>query len=113
MPHLSEFQDNRSPRRLWLLLGLLVKGLAPGEHGLRGDPEEERDAVHRQTTQIPQDGIDLHRQWLAARGRMGKLISTLLALFLGFTRSRTIVDESLARTLGTCPHRLPLLRYWP
>src|SRR5262245_46006784 len=105
MPHLIAFQDNRSPRRLWLLLGSLGKGPDPVGDDLRGAPEEERDAVHGQTTEIPQDGVDLHRTWLLTRGRAGTLIATLPALLLRFARRRAVVDDAVTLTCGVRMHQ--------
>jgi hypothetical protein len=81
MPHLIKLQDDSSPCRLWLLVGIFGKVPDPGEHGLRGDPEEKGNAVHGHATQVPQDGVDLHRAWLVTRGHAGRLIPTLLAPF--------------------------------
>jgi len=94
MPHLIEFQDDGSPRRLWLFVVVFGTVPDPGEHSLRGDVEKKRDAVHRHATHVPQDSIDLRGEGLPAWGRAGKLIATLFALFLRFASSRAIVDDA-------------------
>src|SRR5262245_38880375 len=53
LPHFVEFQDDGSPRGLWLLVRVCGKVPDPGEHGLSRDAEEKRDAVHGHPTQIP------------------------------------------------------------
>lgn len=63
MPHLIEFQDDRSPRGLWLLVVVFGTVPDPSEHSLRRDPEEERDAVHGHPAQVPQHSVDLQRMF--------------------------------------------------
>jgi hypothetical protein len=101
MPHLIQFEDNASPRGLWLLLVLLGKGSDPVEHRLGGDAQEERDAVHRDATQVvKQYRIDLRREGLAARGGTGKLIPTLLTLLLRLAGGGAVVDKPITLALG-------------
>src|SRR5262245_36334963 len=104
VPHLIELQDDRSTRGLRLLVGVCGQVPDPGEDGLGGDTEERADTVHGHATQVPQDGMDLHRKWLATRSRTGKLRATLLALFLWFARRRTIVDHAVTLAFGAHMH---------
>src|SRR5262249_38235691 len=66
MPHLIELQDASSSCGFWLLIIVFGQVPDPGEHGLRGDPEEERDAMHGHAPQVPQDRVDLRGERLAA-----------------------------------------------
>jgi hypothetical protein len=105
MPHFIQFEDDASPRRLWLLLVLLGKGSDPVEHRLGGDAQEERDAVHRDATQVEQYRINLRREGLAAWGGTGKLIPTLLAWLLRLAGGGAVVDKPITLALGTDLHR--------
>lgn len=104
VPHLIEFQGNRSACRLWLLLVRLGKGPDTVEYGLRGNAEEERDTVHRHTTQVPQPGVDLRGERLAAWGGAGKLVATAFTLLLGLAGSGAIVDDPITLTFGARMH---------
>ena len=108
MLHLIAFQNNHAARGIWLLIGVCGPVPNPGEHGLCGDPEQEHDTVHSHTTEVPQDGRDLHHKWLAARSCAGKLITTLLAWLLWLTRRRAIVNDAITLPFGACmPQRSP------
>src|SRR5215510_15232763 len=112
MPHLIQFEDNASPRGLWRLLVLLGQGSDPVEHRLGGDAQEERDAVHRNATQVQQYRIDLRREGLAAWGGTGKLIPTLLALLLRLAGGGAVVDKPITLALGTDMHRYTPSQRW-
>src|SRR5262245_7292362 len=78
----------------------------PVEYRLGRDAEEERDAVHRDATEVPQNGVRFHRAWLPARSRAGELISTLFAALFGFASNRAIVDETVTLAFGACMHQI-------
>jgi hypothetical protein len=61
--------------------------------------------VHGHTTQVLQDGVNLRGEGLAAWGRTGKLIATLLALLLGLAGRRAIADDAVTLTFGACLHQ--------
>ena len=52
VPHLVQLQDDRFASGLRLLVVLLRKGSEPVEHGLGRYPQEERDTMHGEATQI-------------------------------------------------------------
>src|SRR6266403_12276 len=107
-----QFEDDASPRGLWLLLVLLGKGSDPVEHRLGGDAQEERDAVHRDATQIEQYRIDLRREGLAAWGGTCTLIPTLLTLLLRPDGGGAVVDKPITLALGTYLHRYTPSQRW-
>jgi hypothetical protein len=79
---------------------LYGKSPDPGEHGLGGDPEEKRDAVHGAATQVEQHGIDLRFEGVAARRRAGKLVATLLTALLGLAGGGAIIDDPSTVAFG-------------
>jgi hypothetical protein len=107
VPHLVQLQDDRIASGLRLLLVLLSKGSEPVEHGLGRDPQEERDAMHGEATQIQEHRVDFHHEWLPAWGGTRKLIPTLLAELFGLAGDRAIVDELITLALRTYLHRYP------
>jgi hypothetical protein len=112
MLHLIQLQDDSSPHRLWLLCVLLGEGADPGEHGLGRDAEEKRDTVRGQATQIEQYGVNLGGEGLATWSRTGKLLATLLTLFLGFASGGAMVDDPITLTFGACMQWSFLQRKW-
>ena len=58
-----------------------------------------------QCPEVPQDGVNLRCEGLAAWGRAGKLIATLLALLLGLAGRRAIADDAVTLTFGACLHQ--------
>lgn len=107
MSHLVQFQDDRSSRRFRLFFVFFGKSSDPVEHGLSRAAQEKRDAVHRDTTQVQQHGIDLHRERLAARCRAGKLVATLLTLPLGLPSSGAVFDHVITLAYGVLLHPHP------
>jgi hypothetical protein len=107
VPHLIQLQDDRFASRLRLLVVLLSKGSEPVEHGLGRDPQEERDAMHGDATQIHEHRLDFHYEWFTAWGGTRKLIPTLLAELFGLAGDRAVVDEPITLALGTYMHRYP------
>jgi|KBSSwiStaDraftv2_1062776.scaffolds.fasta_scaffold1556238_1 hypothetical protein len=71
-----------------------------------------RFAVHGHITQVPQHGVNLRREGLAARGRTSKLVATLLTLLLRLAGGGTVFDESITLTSGTDMHRSPPSPAW-
>jgi hypothetical protein len=65
VPHLIQLQADGLPCGPWLPRVLCGKGSDPVEHGLGREPEEERDAVHGDATQIPKHRMGLLRERLA------------------------------------------------
>jgi hypothetical protein len=107
VPHLVQLQDDRFASGLRLLVVLLSKGSEPVEHGLGRDPQEERDAMHGEATQIQEHRVDLHHERLTAWGGTSKLIPTLLAELFGLAGGRAVVDEPITLALGTYMDRYP------
>src|SRR5262245_43320996 len=66
VPHLVQLQDDRIASGLRLLAVLLRKGSEPVEHGLGRYPQEERDAMHGNATQIPEHCMDFPHEGLTA-----------------------------------------------
>src|SRR6266850_1667182 len=112
MPHLIQFQDDGFSRGLRLLVVRFRKRFDLVEYRLSRDPQEEPNAVHRHATQVPQDGVDLHRERLTAWGGAGKLVLTLRTELLGLAGGRAVVDKPITPALGTCMHCHPPLQTW-
>jgi hypothetical protein len=104
MPHLIQLQDDRFPRGFRLLIMLYGKSPDPVEHCLGGDPQEKRDAVHGYATPVEQHGIDPRFEGLAAWGRAGKLVATLLTAFLGLAGGGAIVAEPITLAFRALVH---------
>ena len=106
MPHLIQLQDDGVPCGLWLLLVRLGNVSDPVEDGRRRDPEEARDAVHGDPTQVEQDSVDPRPERLPAWGRAGELKAAPLAELVGFPGDRAIAcSPSFLQSSTT--HRLP------
>ena len=54
---------------------------------------------------IPQQSVDFGCKRLTTWSCTSELIATCFALFLGFSDSRTVFDESIAGAFGTSMHR--------
>jgi hypothetical protein len=83
---------------------LYGKSSDPVEHGLGGDPEEKRDAVHGHATQVEKHGIDLRFEGLAARSGAGKLVATRLTALLGLAGGGAIIDDPITLAFGALVH---------
>src|SRR5262245_32395953 len=101
VPHLVQLQGDRFASGLRLLVVLLRKGSEPVEHGLDRYPQEERDAMHGNTTQIQEHRMDFHHEWLPAWDGTRKPIATLPTELFGLASDRAVVDESITLALGT------------
>jgi hypothetical protein len=112
VPQLLQLQDDGFSCGLWRLLVRLGKGSDPGEHGLDRDLQEERDAVHGEATQLPQDRVDLQRERLPAWRRAGQRQAAWRAELCGFPGDRAVVDEPITLALGTSRHRRPPPQTW-
>src|SRR3954451_6727849 len=106
MPHLIEFDDDRSTFRLGLLRVSFGELLDPG-HPARGrDAQQLGGAVHRQPAQVQQHGRDLDPQRHAARRGVGEVQPAGLAAVALQALHEAVPDVPLAAaTLAPQPHR--------